>query len=98
MKPLTLQQIRRATGAKPLTAMPAGDAPAVEAVCTNTREMLPSSVFVALRGDRFDAHDYLADAHAGGAMCAIIEREPSDPPPGMHLMLVPDTYAALGKI
>src|SRR5215212_2058849 len=98
MKPITYQQIRQVTAAKPLTPIPADVAP-VEAVCINSKQMeSPPSVFVALRGERFDGHDYLADAAGGGAVVALVERMPDNPPPTLHLLQVPDAYAALGKL
>lgn len=97
MKPLTLQQIRQATGGKPLTAIPA-DAPAIHAVCTDSRRIERESIYVALRGERFDGHEFLAEARKRGAIAAVIEREPAERPEGMHLLQVPDTYTALGRI
>ena len=97
MKPLTLQDVRQAVAGQSLTALPPG-APPITAVCTDTRDMKPGSLFVALRGDRFDAHDYLAQAAAGGATAAVVERAPAEVPPGMQLFKVPDTRVALGKL
>ena len=62
--PLYPQQIREATGARPLTVIPAGRA-GVRAVCTNSRQISSGCLFVALRGERFDGHDFLAEAAAG---------------------------------
>ena len=72
MKPLTLQDVRQAVAGQSLTPLPPG-APPVKAICTDTRDMRPDSLFVALRGDRFDAHEYLAQAAAGGAAAAQSE-------------------------
>lgn len=109
MRPLTLQQIRQTVSGKPLTLLPS-DPPAVEAVCTDSRLMQKRSVFVALKGEHFDAHDHLAQAAGGGAVAAIVERLPdglattaaaaAGPklPAGFYVLQVPDTYAALGKL
>src|SRR5947208_1244419 len=99
MRPITLQQLRQAVNGKPLTVVPA-DAPAVAGVCTDSRRMEKGAVFVALRGDHFDAHDHLAQAAAGGAVAAVVERVPEhiQLPEGFYLLQVPDTYAALGKL
>ena len=98
MKSITLQQVRQATGAKPLTAIPA-DAPPVEAVCHNSKSMEPRpSLFVALRGGRFDGHDFLAEAAGGGAVAALVDRVPESAPPNLHLLQVTDCYVALGKL
>ena len=44
---------------------PAGGAP-LGAIGTDTRIIEPGTIFVALRGERFDAHDFLAQAKAAG--------------------------------
>jgi UDP-N-acetylmuramoyl-tripeptide--D-alanyl-D-alanine ligase len=97
MKPITLPQLRQAVSGKNLAPLPA-DAPAIRFVCTDTRQMQPQSCFVALRGDRFDGHRFLAQAAAAGAIVAVVDTPPAEPIPGLHLLLVPDTRIALGKI
>jgi UDP-N-acetylmuramoyl-tripeptide--D-alanyl-D-alanine ligase len=44
-------------------------------VVIDSREACPNSLFVALRGERQDGHDFVGDAFARGAVAAIIERE-----------------------
>ena len=52
-----------------------GDAAtAIERVHTDTRSLRAGDLFVALRGERFDANDFLAQAQAGGAAAALAER------------------------
>lgn len=65
-------------------------------VVTDSRAVAPGNVFVALRGERFDAHDFLAAVAAQGASAVVVERVP----PGLTLpaIVVPDTRAALGQI
>ena len=46
--------------------------PHVEGVSTDTRQPAPGSCFVALVGERFDAHGFLAQAQAAGAACAMV--------------------------
>jgi UDP-N-acetylmuramoyl-tripeptide--D-alanyl-D-alanine ligase len=96
MTDLSIQQIREATGARPLTAIPAGVC--VQSVCTNSKEISSGSLFIALRGERFDGHDFLAEVAAGGAVAALVEKPPAAAPPGLHLLQVRDTYAALGGL
>ena len=43
-------------------------------VHSDTRTLRAGDLFVALKGERFDAHDFLAQAKAGGAVAAIAER------------------------
>lgn len=99
MRPMTLQALRQAVGGKPLSVMP-DDVPEILNVCTDSRRMEKQSVFIALRGERFDAHDHVGQAAADGAVAAIVERAPEGVPlpPSFYLLQVPDTYAALGKL
>ena len=46
-------------------------AQAVTRVHSDTRTLQPGDLFVALKGERFDAHDFLAQAKAQGAVAAI---------------------------
>ncbi len=46
----------------------------VARVHTDTRTLLPGDLFVALRGEHFDAHDFLAQAKDGGAVAGLAER------------------------
>jgi UDP-N-acetylmuramoyl-tripeptide--D-alanyl-D-alanine ligase len=97
MKPLTIQQVRQAVGGKNLALIPE-DAPRVTAVCTDTRRMEKGSLFVALRGEHFDAHEFIPDAAAGGAVAALVDTAPVNPLPNVHYIQVPDTRAAMGKL
>ncbi|MBL7997383.1 MAG: UDP-N-acetylmuramoyl-tripeptide--D-alanyl-D-alanine ligase [Candidatus Kapabacteria bacterium] len=42
-------------------------------VSTDTRTMQPGSIFVALKGERFDAHNNIGEAMIKGAACVIME-------------------------
>jgi UDP-N-acetylmuramoyl-tripeptide--D-alanyl-D-alanine ligase len=64
-------------------------------VSTDTRSVQQGELFVALRGERFDAHEFIAEAAASGAVAAIVSR-PVDA--GMPVLLVEDTQQALGKL
>lgn len=97
MKPLSLPQIRQTVGGNALTAIPA-DVPPISAVCTDTRRMDKSSLFIALRGDKHDAHDFIPQAAAGGAIAALVDHPPATILPNVHLIQVPDTRRAMGKL
>lgn len=43
-------------------------------VITDTRQLQPGDLFVALKGDRFDGHDYVARAMSLGAVGALVSR------------------------
>ncbi|WP_432240500.1 UDP-N-acetylmuramoyl-tripeptide--D-alanyl-D-alanine ligase [Herbaspirillum robiniae] len=74
---------------------PAG-ALALNDVVTDSRAVKPGNVFVALRGERFDAHDFLDAVVAQGASAVVVERVPAGL--AVPAIVVPDTRAALGQI
>lgn len=61
---------------------------------TDTRTMAPGQVFIALRGERVDGHDFVEQAHARGAAAIVVDHDM--PPPGC--MVVPDTLRAYAAI
>ena len=76
MKPLTLQQIRQAVGGQALTRAPDGRAAGRGGLHRHAADASRSSLFVALKGEQFDGHDFLPDAAAGGAVAALVEQPP----------------------
>jgi UDP-N-acetylmuramoyl-tripeptide--D-alanyl-D-alanine ligase len=65
-------------------------------VHSDTRSLRPGDLFVALRGEHFDAHDFLAQAKASGAVAALAERGLAEAVlPGLE---VADTRTALGTL
>jgi UDP-N-acetylmuramoyl-tripeptide--D-alanyl-D-alanine ligase len=67
-------------------------------ISTDTRKIAEGSLFVALRGANYDAHDFLAVASDAGATAAVVSRMPEVQPSGMRLYLVDDTLHALGHL
>jgi UDP-N-acetylmuramoyl-tripeptide--D-alanyl-D-alanine ligase len=66
---------------------------AIERVHSDTRTLRAGDLFVALKGERFDGHDMLADAKARGAAAALAQRGLGEA--GLAGLLVPDTQHAL---
>ena len=62
-------------------------------VCSDSRQVRPGCLFVALRGERFDGHAFLAEAARGGASVALVER-PVDA--AIAQVIVPNSRRALG--
>jgi UDP-N-acetylmuramoyl-tripeptide--D-alanyl-D-alanine ligase len=62
----------------------------IRSVCTDTRSLLPGSLFVALTGERFDGHHYIGEALQKGAIAVISERPYEDP----RVLVVKDTRRA----
>lgn len=66
-------------------------------VSTDSRTLEKDSLFVALRGERFDGHDHLAKAAEAGATGAIV-REGTPDVAGLTLYRVADTLVAYGQL
>jgi UDP-N-acetylmuramoyl-tripeptide--D-alanyl-D-alanine ligase len=62
------------------------------AVTTDSRSLEPGALFVALRGERFDGHQFVPEALARGAAGALVARAASIPLPQV---VVPDVLAGL---
>jgi UDP-N-acetylmuramoyl-tripeptide--D-alanyl-D-alanine ligase len=78
-----------------------GDATvAISRVHTDTRTLEPGDLFVALRGERFDGGQFLAQAASQGAVAALCEPASQDllAEAGLPGMIVPDAKAALGAL
>lgn len=69
---------------------------AVARVHTDTRSLQAGDLFVALQGERFDAHDFLPQAQAAGAVAAIAHQGLKAA--GLPGVEVPDTRLALGEL
>ncbi len=71
-------------------------------VCSDTRTLRPGALFTALRGEHFDAHDFLDQALAAGAAALLVQRDARDKwdrlPDNTPLILVNDTLTALGDL
>lgn len=63
---------------------------------SDTRTLQAGDLFIALRGERFDAHDFLPEAQARGALAALAEQGLSET--GLPGLQVPDTRVALGQL
>jgi UDP-N-acetylmuramoyl-tripeptide--D-alanyl-D-alanine ligase len=66
-------------------------------ISTDTRHLTPGSLFVALKGENFDAHNFLAKAKEQGATAAVVRRG-TTPVPGLAFFEVDDTLEALGLL
>ncbi len=67
----------------------------VTGVSTDTRTLKRGDLFVALRGERHDGHDHVAQAFEKGAVAAVVEKEAGSAAP---LVVVKDSLKALGWI
>lgn len=89
----TFGEALRITGGIPLG--PFDPEKVFTAVSTDTRESMPDALFIALKGDSFDAHLFLADAVRMGAVLLCIDRgESARLPDGVPAIGVDSTLSA----
>lgn len=46
----------------------------ITGICTDSRILLPGNVFIAIRGEHFDGHDFIEQAQAKGALAVVAEQ------------------------
>ena len=87
-----LALLPRLSGAQLVGTLP----DSITRVHTDTRSLQPGDLFVALKGETFDAHNFLPQAATAGAVAAVAEKGLGAATlPGVH---VPDTRLALGEL
>jgi UDP-N-acetylmuramoyl-tripeptide--D-alanyl-D-alanine ligase len=93
----TLDRIAVALADQAAGKLPRGPAE-LSGITTDTRKIGKGNVFVALRGERFDGHDYLRDAVRDGASALVVSRAPKLDTLGVPIFEVRDTLVALGAL
>jgi UDP-N-acetylmuramoyl-tripeptide--D-alanyl-D-alanine ligase len=91
---------RAATRARlgpPSDTFPRGDAPIIR-VWTDTRTIAKGDLFVALKGEKFDAHDFLMQAVAAGAVAVVVSDVRRGAGLGVPVFEVDDTLHAFGRL
>ena len=71
-----------------------------ESVGTDSRALAPGQLFVALRGERFDGHDFVDTAAEAGAAAAMVDSvwAAAHADAALPLLVVDDTRLALGTL
>ena len=94
---MSLGQAAQLLASRGVQAELVGDAQVmIHRVHTDTRTLAAGDLFVALKGERFDAHDFLSKAVSAGAVAALAERGLSEA--GISGLIVPDAKRALGEL
>src|SRR6185295_5059873 len=92
----TLGEILAATGGK--VARP-GKRERYGEIVTDSKQVKGNSIFVALKGERHDAHRFVDDAVRRGAACVVVHRAMAPATLGMATAVrVKDTLRALGDL
>ena len=93
---MSLMTLAQAHALLPGSQLVGDGATPITRVHTDTRSLQAGDLFVALRGERFDAHEFLDQAKLAGASAAMAERGLSAA--GLPGLLVDDTRWALGEL
>ena len=85
------------TAARAVDGQLIGDNVDFRRVVTDSRTLQSGDLFVALKGERFDGHEFVAAALAQGATAALVATDRANALQG-DLIAVPDPLAALGRL
>ncbi len=96
MEALSLKYIAAACDGELLSGSP--DA-RVRKVCTDSRKASPGALFFALKGDKFDAHEFLPEAASKGIAAVVVSRSRAPANlPGCAIIAVDEPRRALGRL
>ncbi len=74
----------------------------ISSVCTDTRQLTPGCLFIPIKGDKYDGHDFISQALDAGAAGCFYSRQPENFPenfqPDKFYIHVDDTRRALCKL
>lgn len=87
---MTLSQLAQILGCTPLDSNIE-----FQGVSIDTRTLLPGNLFIAIKGEQFDGHDFVEKAAKNGASAVLVDRKVDVSIPQLE---VPDTLAALGQL
>ena len=75
MQEFTITDLARVTRATFQASNIANDIRSFKGVSTDSRSVKKGDCFFAVAGESFDGHDYVADAFAKGAVCAVVSKD-----------------------
>lgn len=90
----TVAEIVKATGGRPESI---SDGP-ISAITIDSREVPDEALFVAIKGDTHDGHDFVGKALQAGAAAALVSEEWFTGNGGQNLIVVPDPLKALEQM
>lgn len=88
MRPISLEEFARLCGGE----LRADGAELIRGFATDSREVAPGDLFVAIRGARVDGHDFASEARERGAVAVLAERDLPGP-----IIRVPNVIEALAR-
>jgi UDP-N-acetylmuramoyl-tripeptide--D-alanyl-D-alanine ligase len=93
---MTMFSLNEAAAAIPGATVFGDGATTFERICTDSRTAGPGDLFVAIKGERFDAHDFLPEVAARGVSAVLVSRGCGEL--RAPALCVADTRAALGLL
>ena len=96
-----MSMMRLSEAARAIPAELRGEDRVFDAVSTDTRALVPRALFVALKGEHFDGHDFLAQAAEQRAAGALVQKsglEARDSGLALPLLIVDNARLALGSL
>ncbi|WP_137390772.1 UDP-N-acetylmuramoylalanyl-D-glutamyl-2,6-diaminopimelate--D-alanyl-D-alanine ligase [Rhodoligotrophos defluvii] len=90
----TLREVVKAAGGEIIGSPPH----AFTGVSIDSRTVRPGEIFVAIRGDTHDGHDFVSAAHKAGAGLAVVSRQTPEMAAGGGLLVVDDPLKALERL
>lgn len=95
MEPRSLHFIASACDAQLRNGLPETR---ITGLSTDSRQVQPGDVFLALKGERFDGHDFLEQAATTAAAVVVERRRAPETLGSCAVLLVDDTRKALGRL
>lgn len=90
----SVAEVVEATGGRAVDV----DAASISSISIDSREIAPGALFVAIKGENFDGHDFVAQAIAGGAAAALVSRDRAEDLGGLPLVVVDDALEGLNAL
>lgn len=95
----SVEEIVKATGGEPLGGQKVGFGGKVSGISIDTRTLKKGEVFFAIRGERFDGHEFLQDAFEKGCSAAVVSHVDAGwLGKGRTIIVVDDVIKALGRV
>ena len=98
----TIERIAEAIHARTVVGPDADAGAVVSGISTDTRTLRAGNMFVAIRGKRFDGHDFVFTAAEKNTACAMVDERYREAiggeAPPVSLIVVPDTVEAIGAL
>lgn len=94
MKNMTLENIARSCGGE-YHGLDSDREKVITDITTDSRKAGPGSLFVAIKGERVDAHRFIPAVYEQGALCVICEEAPEEPK-GAYILVESSLVAVKG--